>query len=189
MSHDSKLQQAVLAEFEWEPCVTAAHIGVTAHAGVVTLTGHVGTHAEKLAAETVACRVEGVQAMANEIEVRLPCDMRLSMGRSDEEIAVAAIDRLTRNTSVPRNSVKVRVEKGWVTLSGRLDWHYQREAAEQTIRPLFGVVGVSNQTTIKPEAKTLNLSDDIMVNAERGRVLLAGTVHAPHERQVTAATT
>ena len=117
MSHDSKLQQAVLAEFEWEPSVTAAHIGVTANKGVVTLTGHVENYAQKLAAETAARRVKGVKTVAEEVEVRLPFDET----RGDDEIAAAAIDRLAWGVSVPRDSVKVKVEKGWVTLSRQLD--------------------------------------------------------------------
>ena len=199
MSHDAKLQQAVLAEFKWEPSVTAAHIGVTADHGVVTLSGHVDSYAEKLAAETAARRVKGVRAVAEEIEVRLPFDAK----RTDAEIAAAAVDRLLWNTSVPRHSVKVTVENGWVTLSGQLDWFYQREAVEQDVRPLLGVTGVSNQTTIRPHVDTSSLSDDIThalhrswffdpdtinVRAEGGKVILSGTVHSPHDRQVAAAT-
>jgi hypothetical protein len=89
MSHDGKLQQAVLAEFEWEPSVTAGHIGVTANEGVITLTGHVESYAKKLAAETAARRVKGVKAVAEEIEVWLPFDMT----RGEDEIATAAISR------------------------------------------------------------------------------------------------
>ena len=199
MSHDSKLQQDVLAEFKWEPSVTAAHIGVTANGGVVTLTGHVESYAEKFAAEAAARRVKGVKAVAEEIEVRLPFDVT----RSDDEIAAAAIDRLAWDVSVPRDSVLVKVENGWVTLSGQLDWHYQKQAVEQNIRPLFGVVGVSNQLTIKPKVDTSTLSDDInhalhrswffnpdhiKVTAAGGNVRLTGTVHSPHDRQVAAAT-
>lgn len=199
MSHDSKLQQAVLAEFEWEPSVTAGHIGVTANGGVITLTGHVESYAKKLAAETAARRVKGVKAVAEEIEVQLPFDVT----RGDDEIAAAAVSRLAWDVSVPRDSVKVQVEKGWVTLSGQLDWHYQKEAVEQNIRSLFGVVGVTNRMTITPKVNTSNLSDDInhalrrswffnpddiKVSADGGHVLLTGTVHSPHDRQVAAAT-
>ena len=199
MSDDSKLQQAVLAEFDWEPSVTAAHIGVTANAGVITLTGHVESYAKKLAAETAARRVKGVKAVAEEIEVRLPFDVT----RGDDEIAAAAIERLAWDVSVPRDSVMVKVENGWVSLSGQLDWHYQIEAVEQNIRSLFGVVGVSNQITIKPKVDTATLGDDINhalhrpwffdpdgieVSAEGGNVLLTGTVHSPQDRQVAAAT-
>jgi osmotically-inducible protein OsmY len=199
MSQDSQLQQSVLAEFSWEPSVTAGHIGVTTSAGVVTLSGHVDSYARKHAAEAAARRVKGVKAVAEEIEVRLPFDTK----RSDEDIAAAAVERLSWNVSVPKDSVQVKVEKGWVTLTGQVDWWYEKEAAEQDIRPLLGVVGVSNETTIKPRVNTANLSDDIMhalhrswffdpetihVRAHGGKVVLTGTVHSYHERLVAVQT-
>lgn len=199
MSKDSELQTAVLAEFKWEPSVAAGHIGVTASAGVVTLSGHVDSYAGKLAAETAARRVKGVKAVAEEIEVRLPLDTH----RSDEEIGAAAIERLSWNVSVPKDSVMVKVESGWVTLTGQVDWWYQKDAVEQDIRPLHGVVGVSNQTTIKPRVNTADLSadithalhrswffnpDNVQVRANGGRIVLTGTVASPHDRQVAAAT-
>ena len=198
-SHDSKLQQAVLAELEWEPSVNPAHIGVTANAGVVTLTGHVGDFMQKRAAETAASRVKGVKAVAEELEVRLPFDVK----HGDEEIAAAAVDRLGWDVSVPRNAVKIKVERGWVTLSGEVDWWYQGQAAERAIRPLHGVVGVSNGTTVKPTVDTATLSDDIThalhrswffdpetvhVTAQHGRVRLTGIVHSQHDRKVAAET-
>jgi osmotically-inducible protein OsmY len=198
MSNDQQLQQEVLAELNWDPSITAAHVGVTASGGVITLTGHVETYAEKHAAEKAAIRVNGVMAVAEEIEVRLPFETK----RGDEEIAAAAIDRLAWDVLVPRDAIKVKVEQGWITLSGEVDWHHQKEAAEQDIRRLFGVVGVSNQTTIKSRINPLNISNDIMhalhrswfdpktikVTAEGGRIRLSGTVHSPHDRQLAAAT-
>ena len=199
MSQDSELQQLVLAEFNWEPSVAAGHIGVTANAGVVTLSGHVDSYARKHAAEMAAGRVKGVKAVAEEIEVRLPFETQ----RSDEAIAAAAIERLSWNVSVPKDSVKVKVEKGWVTLTGQVDWWYQKDAAEHDIRPLLGVTGVSNQTTIKPRVNAANLSDDIThalhrswfsdpeavhVRTDGGKVVLTGTVNSFYERQVAART-
>ncbi len=205
MSQDSHLQQAVMAELAWEPSVDPAHIGVTAQNGVVTLSGHVDSFARKLAAGTAARRVKGVKgvkgvkALAEEIEVRLGSHMK----RGDDEIAEAALARLSWNVSVPANSVKVEVEKGWVTLTGQLDWNYQRDAAGEDIRWLFGVVGVSNNTTIKPRVNTSNLSDDIThalhrswffdpdtvkVSASGGKVKLTGSVDSFHDRAVAAET-
>ena len=152
----------------------------------MTLSGHVDSYAKKHAAELAARRVKGVKGVAGEIEVRLPFDTK----RSDEDIAAAAIARLSWNVSVPKDSVQVKVEKGWVTLTGQVDWWYQKDAVEQDIRPLHGVVGVSNQTTIKPRVNTANLSNDIThamhrswffdpdhvhVSAIGGRVVLTGT--------------
>ena len=199
MSLDSQLQQAVTAEFKWEPSVDSAHIGVAAEDGVVTLTGHVDSFARKLAAGAAARRVKGVKGIAEEIEVRLPSHMK----RGDDEIAAAAIERLNWNVAIPVGSVKVEVEKGWVTLTGQLDWNYQREAVAGDVRWLYGVVGVSNNTTIKPRVNTANLSDDIThalhrswffdpdnikVSASGGKVKLTGSVDTFHDRAVAAET-
>lgn len=199
MSQDNALQEAVLAELRWDPSVTAAHIGVAANAGVVTLTGHVESYAEKQAAEMAARQVRGVKAVAEEIEVKLP----FGTERSDDEIAAAAVDRLAWDVAIPCDAVKIKVEKGWVTLTGEVDWYFQKEAAEQDVRRLFGVVGVSNQISIKPRVNLSNISDDIMhamnrswffdpktitVSAHGGKVRLTGTVNSLHDRQVAAAT-
>jgi osmotically-inducible protein OsmY len=198
MSADRELQKSVLEELSWEPSVTAAHIGVTAKDGVVALTGHVENYMEKFAAERAAGRVKGVKAVAEEIEVRLPIDTI----RSDEEIAAAALNRLAWSVSVPQDSVKVRVEKGWVTLTGEVEWHYQKDAAEHDVRGLHGVVGVSNQTTIRARVDAIHIRDDIVhalhrswafdpaisVVATGGRVKLSGTVRTPYDRRVAGAT-
>jgi osmotically-inducible protein OsmY len=199
MPNDNRLQQAVLDELSWEPSVTAAHIGVAANSGVVTLTGHVESFAQKHAAEAAVRRVKGVKAIAEEIEVRLSSATK----RSDEEIAGAAIGRFEWDVSIPRDTIKVTVDKGWVTLTGEVDWNYQKDAASLDVRPLFGVVGIINQITIKPTVNTSNISDDIVhalhrswffdpktisVSAHGGRIRLAGTVHTWHDRQLAAAT-
>ena len=111
-TYDTDLQRAVMAELNWEPGVSAAHIGVTAKNGVVTLSGHVESFLERLAAENAASRVKGVKGIAEEIEVRLPFDIK----RSDDDIAGAALDRLSWNASLPKDAIKVKVEKGIVTL-------------------------------------------------------------------------
>jgi osmotically-inducible protein OsmY len=198
MTADRDLQKSVLEELSWEPSITAAHIGVSAKDGVIALTGHVENYMEKFAAEQAAGRVKGVKAVAEEIEVRLPIDTN----RSDEEIAAAALNRLAWSVSVPRDAVKVRVEKGWVTLTGEVAWHYQKEAAEHDVRSLFGVVGVSNQITIKAQVDAVHVQDEVMqalhrswlfdpaisVSATGGRVKLSGTVRTPHDRRIAGAT-
>lgn len=197
MSHDRQLQEAVLAELTWEPSVNAAHIGVTAAEGVVTLSGHVETFIEKRAAEKATARVKGVKAVAEAIEVRL----HASMKRPDDEIAKAAVDRLGWEVAVPRDQVKVKVENGWVTLTGQVTWHYQKDAAERTIRGLYGVVGVSNDTKIKPRADAMNISANIdkalhrswfdpktiTVTTHDGKVKLTGSVDTPGDRYVAGA--
>ena len=107
MSDDKQLKQAVLDELQWEPSVNAAHIGVTAKDGVVTLMGHVETFSEKSAAEKATRRVNNVRAIAEEIEVRLPFNVK----HGDEEIASAAVNRLKWDSTVPSGAVKAKVEK------------------------------------------------------------------------------
>jgi len=193
MSNDTMLQQAVLAELSWEPSVTAGHIGVTANSGVVTLTGHVGTFAEKWAAEAAAGRVKGVKAVAEEIEVKLP----FSMKRTDDQIAEAVLDRLAWDVSVPKDRVKVKVEDGRVTLTGEVDWHFQSDAAEDACRRLYGVVSVFNQIAIKPKVQPLEIKEkirtalhrswyepvNVTVSADGGKVRLTGSVRTWYERQ------
>jgi osmotically-inducible protein OsmY len=197
--NDNDLQQAVLAELNWEPSVNAAHVGVTANAGVISLMGHVESFFEKHEIELTTIRVRGVKAVVMEIEVRLPFDMK----RGDDDIAAAAIERLGWDVSVPQDSVKITVDQGWITLTGEVDWNYQKQAAESDLHRLMGIVGVSNQITIKPQINTSNLSDDIThalhrswffdpkmisVSADGGRIRLSGTVPSVHDRQVAAAT-
>jgi osmotically-inducible protein OsmY len=199
MSHDSHLQRAVLAELNWEPSVAAAHIGVAADEGVITLTGHVESYAQKHAAETAARRVKGVLAVAENIEVQIPFERK----RDDGRIAVAILDRLAWDVSIPRDAVSVTVEKGWVTLTGEVGWHYQKDAAEQDVRRLYGVRGLSNQITLKPIVNSASISGDIscalhrtwlpdpeavLVTAVGGKVRLTGNVHSWHARQVAAET-
>jgi osmotically-inducible protein OsmY len=192
MSRDKDLKQAVLAELDWEPSIVAARIGVAAEDGVVTLSGHVDNYPAKSAAEAAAGRVKGVKAIAEEIEVRLPDHVK----RSDEEIAAAAIERLAWNGSLPRGVVKVTVEKGWVSLSGQLEWHFQREQAASEVRTLSGVIGVSDEMIIKPKLNAANISEDIsralhrswydrktiQVTAEAGRIELSGSVNSRRDR-------
>jgi osmotically-inducible protein OsmY len=149
MSNDENLKRAVLEELKWEPSVDPAHIGVTAADGIVTLSGHVQSFAEKHAAEAAVRRVKGVKAVAEEIEVRLAFESQ----REDDQIAAAAADRLTWDVSVPA-TVKVTVAKGWVTIDGQVEWYYQKEAANRAVRNLFGVIGVNDLVTIKPAVNT-----------------------------------
>jgi osmotically-inducible protein OsmY len=197
MSNDRWLQQAVLAELSWEPSVSSAHIGVIANNGVVTLTGYVESFAEKHAAEAAASRVKGVKAVAQEIEVRFTPNMT----RTDDQIAAAGLESLSWDVSVPKDKVKVKVEKGWVTLSGEVNSHFQKDAAERDIRRLFGVVGVSNQIVIKPHVRPSDVAErikdalhrswfnpaNISVTLVDGRVQLNGSVRSWHERQLAEA--
>ena len=195
MKTDAQLQQDVIDELKWDPSVNAA-LGVDVKAGVVTLTGYVDSFHKKWAAEHAAARVFGVKAVVEEIQVRLPDPLK----RSDESIARVASNVLEWDVSVPHERVNVQVQKGLVTLSGEVDWWYQKNAAESVVRHLTGVVSVSNGITIKPEIKQLD--DDvrdqiesafqrnavldarrITVDTRGGRVILRGSVRSWAERE------
>jgi osmotically-inducible protein OsmY len=193
--NDSTLRQDILDELDFEPSIDAADIGVAVEDGVITLTGHVATYSQKLRIEDVVGRVKGVKGIAQEIEVRPFGTNRTA----DDEIAKRAINTIAWNTSVPDNTVQVKVQKGWVTLSGKVDWQYQRIAAADAVRDLAGVVGVMNQIEIKPHISALDvkkrIEDALKRNAEveaqaikvavldGGKVRLDGRVHAWSERR------
>lgn len=157
MKSDADLKKDVLTELSWDPLVPEARVGVTVHEGVVTLTGHLDTYAEKIAAIRAVERVGGVKAIAVELDV-IPLGVHQ---RSDTEIAAAVEHALSWNTSIPQDRVKVTVEKGWVTLSGELDWNFQRRAVERMIRPLKGVVGITDNIRLRTLPIPVNLSNRI----------------------------
>ena len=131
MKTDSELQRDVLDELKWEPSVDAAHLGVAVKDGIVTLTGHVASYAQKYAAERAAKRVFGVRAVANELDVKLPGSSR----RTDEDIAAAAVNALKSNLSIPSDQIKVIVSDGLVKLEGEVEWQFQKDA-RRACRPL-----------------------------------------------------
>ena len=158
MKSDHALRQDVLDELAWEPSVNDTAIGVEVEDGVVTLTGHLGSYSEKKAAERAVERVAGVRAIAEEIDVRLP----MSSKRTDADIARTAMQALEWSSAIPAGQVHLKVESGWITLTGELEHEYQRAEAEQAVRGLMGLVGVSNQITLKPAI----LSKDVKVKIE-----------------------
>jgi osmotically-inducible protein OsmY len=195
MIDDIALQERVLDELEFEPSINAAHIGVTANKGVVTLTGFVTSYAEKLAAERATRRVKGVTAIAQEIEVRLPSDTK----RADDEIAARAVNILHWQVGLPADRIMVKVERGLVTLSGEVEWGYQKSDAEAAIHKLTGVVGVINQIRIAAPVHAVEVRDKIQkalqrsaeldaygitVQTQGSKVVLTGKVRAWYERDI-----
>src|ERR1700721_1464788 len=134
MKTDHQLQLDVLAELSWEPSVNAEDIGVEVKDGIVTLAGHVGSYAEKIDAERATMRVSGVRALAIEMDVKLAG----SSARTDADIARSVDNVLQWTTYLPKDAVKIKVESGRVTLSGEVDWEYQRQAAVGAVRYLRG---------------------------------------------------
>jgi osmotically-inducible protein OsmY len=192
--NDSTLRQDIIDELDFEPSIDSADIGVAVEDGVVTLTGHVPTYAQKLTVEDVVRRVKGVKGIAQEIEVRPFGTNRTA----DDEIAKRAVNTIGWNTSVPDDAVQLKVQDGWLTLTGKVDWQYQKTAAADAVRDLAGVVGVTNRIEITPRVSAHDvkkrIEDALKRNAgieaqairvnvlEGGKVRLEGRVQAWSER-------
>jgi osmotically-inducible protein OsmY len=188
---DERVRDAVLFQLEWEPTLDATNVGASVDDGVVTLSGYVDSFAAKMAAEKAVKRVYGVKAVANDLLVRLRDE------RVDPDIAHDAAAVLRSNVSIP-DDVKVTVRNGFVTLEGTVDWMYQKMAAENAVKVLKGVKGVSNDLRVRPkvsptEVKTkieAALKHSAEVDARRievevrgERVTLSGNVRSWMERE------
>ena len=194
MTSDTILRTDIERALDFEPSIDAAGIGVAVKDGVATLTGHVASYVEKVTAERVVGRVKHLRAIAEDIEVRLPFDMKFE----DDEIARRAADVLAWSIYLPADSVRVKVEKGWVTLTGTVKWQYQKQAVENAVHGLGGVIFVSNHIKIEPRVTTADVharitqayqrnaafeSSGIKVFVEGGKITLNGRVGAWHERR------
>jgi osmotically-inducible protein OsmY len=182
MKTDSQLQQDVIAELKWQPSVNAEEIGVEVKDGVVTLAGHLSNYLAKYNAEEATLRVSGVKALAVEMEVRLPSFSE----RTDADIARAAKNALDWLTTPMSDKVKVMVEQGCITLTGDVDWQYQKISAEVAVRHLLGVTGVANLIAIKPAVKLSAVQSDIETALVRRAKADAKKIHAAvHGSQIT----
>ncbi len=192
---NADLRQRIMDELEFEPSVNATHIGVAVEDGIVTLAGHVTSYAEKLAAEHAVQRIKHVRGIAQEIQVRYPSAKKTE----DDQIATRALAIIAWDTTVPDDGLQVRVQKGWVTLTGKVDWYFQKAAAEDAVRKLSGVVGVTNLIEVTPQVHVADVkiriesalkciaeleASNIRVNVSGGKVTLEGKVKAWHERSV-----
>jgi osmotically-inducible protein OsmY len=191
---DKELHRDVVEELSWQPSISDSEIGVSVKNGVATLSGFVQNYAQKRAAERAVRAVGGVRAVAEELKVKLSG----ALARSDTEIAHQAANALTWDVEVPMDTVKVRVENGWLTLEGEVDWQYQRASADRAVRNLTGVKGVSNAVTLRAHASASDVSQRIeaalcrnadhdahAVHAETrdGTVTLRGEVHSWAQRR------
>ncbi|AZD29742.1 BON domain-containing protein [Pseudomonas chlororaphis] len=192
---DLNLRKFILEELEFQPDIDAANIGVTVENGVVTLTGHVNSYAQKISAERAVKGIKGVRALAEEIQVRL----EKGAGTADDTIANRAANILSWSSDVPEGDIKIMVQNGWITLEGEVDWQYQKETAERAVRKLSGVVGVDNRLTLRPRVDVADIrqriEDALKRNAEIDAkaihikvdgdvVRLEGRVHLWRERQI-----
>jgi osmotically-inducible protein OsmY len=194
MRSDSDTKHDVEDELRADPTIDATDIAVAVKDGVVALTGFVRSYAEKLEAEAAAKRVAGVVAIANDLEVRLSSTDQ----RPDPEIARDAIAAIRSRLPMSGEHVRVIVDKGWVTLEGQLEWNYQRQEAERAVRRIKGVKSVINAIALAPRATPSEVKHKIeeafrrsaeidasrvVVEANRGEVVLKGTVRSWAERQ------
>lgn len=191
---DTELRRRVLAELDWEPTVDAATIGVAAKDGVVTLTGSVASYAQKKNAERATKRVSGVKAVAEDLEIKLPGDVR----RGDTDIAQSVLSAMRFNVSVPYEKMQLTVESGWVTLDGEVEWQFQKTAAENALKYTMGIKGVTNRITVKPRINAADVktkiesafmrhaqldANKIKVEATDGKVVLRGSVRSWREKE------
>lgn len=193
MNSDAQLKKDVEAELEWDPSINATEVGVAVKDGVVKLSGHLNTRAEKHEVQTVVPRVGGVRAVAVEMDVKLTTGSTCS----DSEIAHAVETGFKWHSSVPAHTIQMEVEKGGVTLTGEVDWEYQRSTAAGLVCSLIGVVGIHNSIMLKrrttPDSTEKRICDALTRQAQReakgfevrvqdSTVVLCGSVHAMAER-------
>lgn len=194
MKTNAELQADVQNAIRWEPLLHAAEIGVTAIDGVVSLTGEVDNYLKKMEAENAAKKVIGVKALVENIDVKFPG----AWTKSNLDIANEVLTALKANVSIPNEKVTVKVEDGWVTLSGELPWNYQKDAAKHAVNFLTGVKGVFNNITIKSEshdaieqkdveaaiARCWSIDDsDLNVSVAGTTVTLSGTVDSWYQKE------
>ncbi len=188
MKSDAQLHADVAEEISTDPSLDARHIAVAVHDGAVTLTGTVPSYWQKVEAENTVKRVTGVRAIANELKVELPDFHK----RDDTDIAEAATRALAWHSDLPEG-VKVTVSNGWLTLSGEVDWQFQKDEAERAVKYLNGVIGVTNNITVKASPKVADVRDRILrelkrtveqetsqidIETHNGSVVLRGRVHS-----------
>jgi osmotically-inducible protein OsmY len=171
---DERLKTTISNQIAWDPEVDATLVGVTAKDGIVTLSGYIDTYAGKLAAERAARRVYGVRAVVNELEVKL------SFEQIDPDLAEAALDALKQRIDVPV-SVGVTVRNGFLTLTGTVEWMYQRAAAERAVRYLRGVRGIDNRIELKPRVSPDDVQKKITEALHRHADLDARRIHVEAE--------
>ena len=194
MDKDRELQRKVIDELEWEPQVDSADIGVSVVDGVVALNGYVGSYAEKLAAEAAVRRVAGASALAEELKVRYASDAKTA----DHEIARRILDVFAWNAMVPADAIQVKVERGWVSLSGKAKWHYQSKEAARVAARINGVTGISNNIKIENPVSVGDVrgrieeafrrqadldARSLTISVDGNQVTLAGRVNAWSERK------
>jgi osmotically-inducible protein OsmY len=194
MKTDSQIQKDVIAQLNWEPILNASEIGVGVKEGIVTLSGIVDTYTKKMAAEKAAKKVSGVRAVALDIQVGISPAFR----KTDSEIAETVLNALRLHTAVQEDRIRIKIEDGYVTLEGEVEWDYQRKAAGNAIENLPCVRHVINYISVKPKAMASDIekkisaafhrsatidADEITVETVGSKVILKGTVRSMTEKE------
>lgn len=163
MRTDLSIKENVLEELQWQPNIDETQIGVIVKDGIVTLSGTVDSYVKKQEAEKAARSVVGVKGVAEEIEVKYGT----SSNKSDTEIAAAAVNALKWNISVPENKIEVKVENGWVYLTGEVLWDFEKNAAKRAVESLTGVHYVVNNIALKNTVNAVDIKEKIKKAFER----------------------
>lgn len=196
MKTDLEIQKSVIDELRLETYIESSDIGVSVKGGVVTLTGFVDSYSKKRLAETIVFRIEGVRVIADEIIVRFDTDQKIT----DTEIAQTILKALKRQNGISMEKIKVKIDEGWVTLTGEIDWEIEKMHVSKTIESIAGIKGVNNLIGINPNAKMnivkikRNITDafnqdasidanNIVVSGIRNTVILRGLVRSNEEKQ------
>jgi len=197
MKSDTDIRRDVQNEICWDPSLNEGAIGVAVKDGIVTIFGEVAHFADRWSAEEAVKRVSGVRAIANEIEVKIPA----SGERSDGDIANAAANAIKWNVSLASCPIQTIVRHGWVTLTGEVPFGYQRIAAENAVRYLLGIKGISNEIIVKPSIQMTDVkrkieeaferqakldAKDIDVRVDESQITLTGFVHSWREKDDAA---
>ena len=192
---DNSLRSLIEEELDLDPRINASGIGVTVENGIVTLSGHVDTYAERVAAEQCISGIRSVRGIAQEIEVRYPNHKKIA----DDEIAARVLKIIAWDTTIPDGAIKVRVHNGGVTLTGEVRWGFERAAAEQAVEKLGRVTTITNLVIVRSETNQKNVrerieqallkdanleADHIQVAVNDGEVSLTGTVRAWYDRSI-----
>src|ERR1044072_2297414 len=194
MTTDTEIQKNVMEELKWDPIMQSAEIGAIVKDGIVTLVGYVDNYSQRLAAENAVKRVKDVRAVAIDIAISLPDDQR----RSDTDLAAAALNALKWSSFVPEDKIRLKVDGGWITMEGEVEWQFQKESAYSAVSDLIGVHGVINRINVRPNItpvivkdvikKALERSadieaDSINISTDGGRIVLNGKVRSWAKRK------
>lgn len=194
MKTDAEILKDVQDELKWDSYLSSSEIGASVKNGIVTLTGIVDSYWKKLSAENAVKKISGVTAVVQKIEVRLS----ESGKKKDIDIAEAIQSAFRWSVLVPKDKIKVKVENGWVTLEGSVEWEFEKNAAQRAVEKLEGVTGVINNIRVSPKVTPREIrekiksaflrsatvdSDRITVEVDGGTVTLSGKVRSWAERK------